>query len=188
MDKTGVVADELKGLGIQLYSGGWLWFDDPAPDDILIEDIAGALSKLCRYTGHTTSFYSVAQHSVLVSRIVPERLAFPALMHDATEAYIGDMSRPLKHLVLERAGDVLRALENSLHEAINKKFGVFLEPEDVGIIKAADNVALATEKRDLLRGTTEWPNMPDPLDQTINPWSPIQSEAAFLGRFYELRG
>lgn len=183
MDTTGNVVDELKGLGIQLANGGWLWFDDPQPDDIKIEDIASALSKICRYTGHCNKFYSVAQHSVMVSQLVPFRLAMAGLLHDATEAYIGDMSRPLKQLVRERAGDVMRDLENGLHKAISGKFNIYLTDEDISFIKWADNTALATEKRDLLPEAGDWPGLPDPVVGRIEPLGPEEAEIEFMNRY-----
>lgn len=182
MDKTGVV-DHGIGPGIQVRSGGWLWFLDPRPEDIVLSDIAGALSKLCRYTGHTTEFYSVAQHSVMASKLVPKRLALAALLHDAAEAYIGDVSRPLKTLFETKAPGVLREIENRIHSAVNEAFGIRLNASDKSIIKAADNVALATEKRDLLPGDTIWPGMPEPLEQQIEPLEPHKAEAQFMRRY-----
>lgn len=74
---------------------------DPKPEDMAVEDIAHALSRICRYTGHTPGHYSVAEHSLLVSRLLIREtgnlsLAYQGLMHDAPEAYVGDLSRPLK--------------------------------------------------------------------------------------------
>jgi len=82
---------ELTTFGRKRYN-----FINPTVDAISIHDIAHSLSLLCRYNGHTPQFYSVAEHSVLVSRILPDDLALVGLLHDATEAYVGDMSRPCK--------------------------------------------------------------------------------------------
>ena len=182
MDKTGVVTAE-RGLAIQVGSGGYFHFEDPRPEEVHLSDIAAALSKITRYTGHTTEFYSVAQHSVLVSKLVPRHLALAGLLHDATEAYIGDINRPLKMLLDEKAPGVLRFIENRIHDAVSLRFNLFVTPEDHVALKHADNVALATEKRDLLYGDTEWPGMPDPMDQEIVPLAPHQAETQFLRRF-----
>ena len=90
-------------------TGRQFWPASPDPEQIQIEDIAHALSNLCRFGGHTREFYSVAQHSVLVSQNVPDDLRLVGLMHDATEAYCGDMIRPLKNVLPE-----FKELENGI--------------------------------------------------------------------------
>src|SRR4051812_41614297 len=106
------------------------------PNEINIKDIAHALAHTCRFNGHCKKFYSVAQHSVYVSQIVPEVDAPAGLMHDATEAYIGDMTRPLKAMFPE-----FGALEDRLWRRIAGKFGLPAElPETV---KHADDLALS---------------------------------------------
>jgi hypothetical protein len=80
------------------YSGAEFSLIDPQPDQVRIGDIAHSLSQLCRFVGATRSFYSVAQHCVLVSDHCPPEYAFAGLMHDAAEAYCLDMPRPLKYL------------------------------------------------------------------------------------------
>lgn len=91
-----------------------------------VEEIGTALSNLCRYTGHVNRFYSVAEHSVLVSRIVPDRVALSALFHDASEAYLGDVSSPLKKLLPE-----YRAIEERVQQAIFNYFGLSYPIPDV---------------------------------------------------------
>jgi len=89
---------------------------NPSPDEIAIEDIAHALSHACRFAGHVPSYYSVAQHSVLVSELLDERTALWGLLHDASEAYLHDLTRPLKRAlnVLPEHTDRLRYLGDSL--------------------------------------------------------------------------
>lgn len=116
---------------------------EPAPDLIEIEDIAHALSHICRFTGHTRVFYSVAEHSVRASLCVPPEFAMEALLHDAAEAYIGDVSSPLKAQLHE-----YRNIEFKLEQAIRQRFG--LPPKQSPCIKQADLTMLATEKRDLM--------------------------------------
>lgn len=186
MDSIGVPWVAGRGPAMQLRSGKMFHICDPRPCDIEIEDIAASLSKLCRYTGHCRSFYSVAQHSVLVSELVPPAYALEGLLHDATEAYLGDISRPTKVVLNVASGQAVAAIEAQLHEAIAERFGIPwpMHPE----IKDADNVALATERRDLMVGESDWPNMPDPIKDTIVPMTPGEAELAFYGRFTELGG
>lgn len=102
---------------ITTLSGKFFDILKPEEYDYDIEEIATALSNLCRYTGHVNTFYSVAEHSVLVSRIVPERLALAGLLHDASEAYLGDVSSPLKKLLPE-----YKAIEERVQRAIATSF------------------------------------------------------------------
>lgn len=104
---------------ITTMSGKFFDILKPEEHNFEIEEIATALSNLCRYTGHVNTFYSVAEHSVLVSRIVPERYALAGLLHDASEAYLGDVSSPLKKLLPE-----YKAIENRVQQAIATSFGL----------------------------------------------------------------
>ena len=126
------------------YSGMRIDYLKPTPDMFKLEDIAVALSRIARFNGHTDRFitpYSVAEHSIHVSKLVPQRLAAAALMHDAAEAYLGDVISPLKKLL---PGYV--ALYKRTEEAIAQKWDLDLgHPE----IKIADEKALNTELRDL---------------------------------------
>jgi flavin-dependent thymidylate synthase len=90
---------EPSGDWMQTYSGGRFYPGDPRIEQIELTDIARALSRICRYAGHCEQFYSVAQHSVYVSGMVPPEHALCALMHDATEAYLVDIPRPLKRML-----------------------------------------------------------------------------------------
>lgn len=95
--------------------------------DYDIEEIATALSNICRYTGHVNKFYSVAEHSVLVSRLVPPPLALCGLLHDASEAFVGDVSSPLKKLLPD-----YRKIEEAVQSAIAWHFDVpYPYPEEV---------------------------------------------------------
>ncbi len=183
---------------IQTFSG--LAFDlaEPTPDMVAVEDIAHSLSLLCRYTGHCAWFYSVAQHSILVSEIVAAtepRLALAALLHDAEEAYVGDWSSPLKAVIRSGASYALNA-ERAARSAVERRFGLTLELADRGTIKAADLVALVTEKRDLFGpapragwGDATGYTMPQPLETPIQciP-DPAYWELRFLERFHALGG
>jgi hypothetical protein len=116
---------------ISTYSGKFFDILKPEEYEYDIEEIAHALSNICRYTGHTNKFYSVAEHSVLVSRLVEPRYALAGLLHDAGEAYLGDVSSPLKALL-----PAYKEIEESVEGAISRYFGFEfpLPPE----IKEAD--------------------------------------------------
>ena len=83
-------------LYVSTYTGKQFFPLDPQQDQVDIEDIAHGLAYQCRFNGQTRYFYSVAQHSLIVAGLVPKRLYLAALLHDAAEAYMGDMVKPLK--------------------------------------------------------------------------------------------
>jgi 5'-deoxynucleotidase YfbR-like HD superfamily hydrolase len=172
---------------IQLASGRFFDFTSFSLKDIQIEDIASATSKLCRFTGHCKVFYSVAQHQVLVSHIVPREHALTGLLHDATEAYINDLSRPLK-LIVPQYGEFEHT---RLWPVIAARYDLpdVLPP----CIKEADNIALVTERRDLMPKpvgmTTEWAWAKDipALKERIKPledWR--EARALFMARYRAL--
>lgn len=163
---------------IQTYSGGVLNFDFPEEHQFSIYDIAHALSNICRFTGHTTSFYSVAQHCVLVSMIVPPSVALKGLLHDADEAYLGDVAAPLKALLPD-----YKAIEARVARALYTHFG--LNPAADPLIKHADHLALVTEARDLMHRPIVMPGV-TPVAYHITPLQPAEAEMVFLDRFFEL--
>lgn len=175
------------GATIVTRSGTYFDFEDPGNSPITIEDIAAGLSRVCRYGGQLPDhipLYSVAQHSVLVSLIVPLEDAMCGLLHDAAEAYTGDMVKPLKQLCPD-----FHAVEVRVEHAIADTFGLPYElPPSV---KRADLIALSTEKRDLTPARRHtWPGLVDypPIeDFTIDPWPQPKAMAAFLARYWELR-
>lgn len=144
-----------KGDWIQTYSGGKFYPLDPHEEDINIVDIAHALSNLCRYTGHSNKFYSVAQHSIIgtvhLLKLYPDNeiLAKQFLLHDATEAYINDIARPLKQYLT-----LYKTIEDNIAKIIYKKFKVSY-PFD-RVIKIIDNSLLYEESKILMLGTDEW--------------------------------
>lgn len=168
-----------RGQPMQLFGKKKPFFPfDPRPEDIDLETIAHALSMQCRFGGHIKEFYSVAQHSVLVSLtcVHPKE----GLLHDAAEAYLADVIRPLKVIF-----PAYKEAEEKIERAIAEKFGlIFPWPDDV---KEADNVLLATEKRDLVvPNDQDWGPMPDPLPGTIRGWSAPVAKGQFLRRAKEL--
>lgn len=176
------------GNWIQTYSGGKFYPLDPKPEDVKIEDIAHALANQCRFAGHVRHFYSVAQHSVLVSCICDIADRRWGLLHDAPEAYSCDLPRPIKYD--PRILPVFKELESRIEAAIVEHFRLPIgEPESV---KAADRVLMFTERRDLLPhiewDSDKWGMGPEgkPLPYRIIPWSPEHAEKMFLKRHKEL--
>lgn len=168
---------------IQTLSGKKFDYLNATTDDIDIEDVANSLSNICRFAGHLPEFYSVAQHSVLVSQIVPQEFAFEALMHDAAEAYCQDIPAPLKALLPD-----YRSIETYVDGLIRFKFDIPLE--QAAIVKYADLTMLATERRDLeIDNGSKWEMQEDipssDLVQVI-PLRPGQAYGLFMNRFNEV--
>lgn len=162
------------------FTGKQFYPLDPRPEDMCIEDIAHALSNICRFGGHSQNFFSVAQHSVIVSNICAPEHAFLGLMHDAPEAYCGDVVRPLKYSL----PDYIR-YEDRIWEVVAEKFGI--DHSTIVRIKDADNTALMTERRDLMAPSEHKWSVPNPpLDSPIFPVGPHIAEHLFLERFREL--
>lgn len=167
---------------IQTYSGRRFNPTNPNLDAIVIQDIAHALSMQCRFSGHCQQFYSVAQHSVLVSHICNQEDAMWGLMHDASEAYLVDVPRPLKQ---SGQFNAYIEFENRMQKAICQRFG--LPEKEPPSVKRADTIMLATEARDLMSPLhPDWKQPVSPLPFKIESWSPQQAKDNFLKRFDEL--
>ena len=176
------------GPYLQTVSGRWVNPFDPDPDQLDAGDIARALANQCRFGGHCRSFYSVAQHSVIVSELVEQRGgdvedAFAALMHDATEAYLGDMPHPIKHR--SPLGAAFKEAEGHLESVLAERFNI---KPDVAEIKRVDRALLATERRALSGENWHWPELDgvEPLDLALEAWPPDEAARAFLARFEAL--
>lgn len=170
---------------IETYTG--VAFDILAPTEemISIDDIAHALSQMNRFTGHCRFPYPVAQHSRIGSYLVPDEHALAFLLHDASEAYCGDMNRPLKHF--SAAGDAYRAVEAKLQSLIYKKFG--LSEEEPKIVKDVDNMMLYAEKQQLMHSPDfkyQWSETQEAADIKIIETSFYDNKKLFLDRFFEL--
>lgn len=154
----------------------------PIAEEIFLGDIAHALSQQCRFTGHTSAFYSVAQHSVMVSRGLEPcdpKLALWGLLHDASEAYLADIPAPIKR---HRLMEGYRDLEDRVMKAVCERFG--LPAEQPHVVHTVDRIQQDFEARALLPGGALWlgpGTVPD-----LEAWSPERAKAEFLGRFVEL--
>lgn len=179
---------------IQIHSGTAIDPLDPDTGHILIEDIAHSLSQRVRYNGHAKLFYSVAEHSVHVSRACGAD-ALWGLMHDAPEAYLGDLVTPLKK---SDYGAAYREAEGVLMGAICARFGLQAEqPESVSV---ADKAMLARERTIVFETTSPeaeaiWDVWTEGADLSVLPeeatpqWWPWElAKGVFLARFYELGG
>ena len=155
---------------ILVHSGTLFDVFNPSMEDIKIEDIAHSLSNICRYGGHSPKFYSVAQHCVICSHkegTISEKLEF--LLHDASEAYLADMPRPIKRNMKN-----YMEMEDSLLELIFKKFQLNFPLSDR--VHEVDDVVLAYEYRSFF----------EIKDENFEFWSPEYSKKMFLDRYYEL--
>lgn len=170
------------GPTILLASGEYFDFLEPASCRFDIIDIAHGLSHICRFAGHCREFYSVAQHSVYVSQLVPPEYAFAGLMHDAAEAFIGDVAKPLKDLLPD-----YREIERRVEAALLSRYGLSLPLHPS--IKEADIVMLATEQVALMRNRDDWQYTRGraPANVDIRPMPPREARAFFLARVHELR-
>ena len=179
---------------IGTYSGVPFRLDNPRPEDVRIEDIAHSLSLQCRFNGHCDEFYSVAEHCVEVSNRVSPSNALDGLLHDAAEAYVGDVTGPLKQRLLfetkDRAMDGVTAFrhqERRVNDAIRTNIGLPMGwPVEVD---KADLRMLATERRQLFGPEQpEWGCVAGvvPYDTVLNCWTPKRAEEAYLERFSEL--
>lgn len=174
---------ERKGDWSQIYSGKKFWPLDPRPEEVDINDIAHSLAFQCRFNGHCNSFFSIAQHSVFVSKIVPLEQALAGLLHDAPETYVGDIVSPLKKCLPPQFKEIEKEIEKVIFEKFNITNANHAE------IKKADMIALFTEMRDLMKSPpSKWNNadLYPPHPDKIIPLSPEEAKKEFLERFYEL--
>jgi hypothetical protein len=169
------------GDWMQTITGRKFWPIDPCANDVDLYDIAWALSMMCRFNGHCTRFYSVAEHSVYVSLHVPQEYALWGLLHDASEAYIADIVKPAKPFIAGYA-----EAENRIMRAVCERFGMALEmPAQV---KTADCAILADEAAQIMGPKpSDW-NLPfQPTGQEIIGHDPETARLLFLQRYYKIK-
>ena len=158
---------------VQTYTGRMVDLTRMTARDVDPVDIAHALSMICRFNGHVTEFYSVAQHSINVARMVTPHDRLAALLHDAAEAYMGDIVSPIK-----RAMPDADRLEAGIRVAICNRFALSTTIPDS--VKDADVRMLATEARDLLPGGPRWGVDALPYGRTVIPVAQRFARARFL--------
>lgn len=173
---------------IRTRSGKYFDFVNPHPDQITIEDIAGALSKICRFGSHIERFYSVAEHSVLCAQVASMDGASTeaikaVLLHDAAEAYCGDMVKPLKVLLPEYS-----VIEKRVEDYIELKFGIrfshyssYIREIDLGLLMAERRALFSPDK-------VEWTSEKEARKLDIVPegLNPYAAETQFIQVFMRL--
>lgn len=181
------------------FSGGMIRPLDPRAEDINIHDIAHALSNQCRFTGHTSHFYSVAEHAIHVSSLVPKHLKLTALLHDASEAYLSDIARPVKRA--EGFKEMYSHYEEQLEQATAERFGLTF-PWDPAIMQA-DNLLLSIEIHTLMPQTLRevfptpantdisllkeaWSPEGVPVAPGLPCWDPSRAEIEFQHAYFSL--
>jgi 5'-deoxynucleotidase YfbR-like HD superfamily hydrolase len=178
MDDTGI--RRIIGPTIALASGKYFDFEDPEGCYLSLRDISTGLSNICRFTGQCRDFYSVAEHSVKCSHLVPPEDAFAALMHDAAEAVLGDVSRPLKSMLPD-----YKRLESRVEKAI---FAQYRLPEVLPeSVKVADRRMLAIEQAQCMGNRDAWSGTDlAGFVVKLDYWTPQQARREFEYRFAEL--
>lgn len=172
---------------IQTYKGLKIWPTDPHISSLDIEDIAHALSNICRFNGHCKKFYSVAEHSILIALCASPAAALLALLHDAAEAYLTDFPSPIKQYFPE-----YKTMEEKLLGLIFHRFGVTTSQLAYYYdeVKKLDLAILATEVEQLIGGECvgEWYLPEIPLDIDIECWKPEIAKSTFLRYFTNYGG
>lgn len=176
---------------IETYSGLYLDYMNPQPEQIELVDIARGLAFECRYGRQVTTFYSVAEHALYVCELVSQRsrdwrVQFAALHHDSAEAYMGDLTKPMKWAL---DGSLVKRIDEGITAAIATKFGLRLDYMYDPRIKVADVLALRREA-----ATLKWSHGTGPhwgWDEALAPLpgiglSPTEAERAFIAKHEEL--
>jgi len=166
---------------IQTYTGKKFHFLQCRADEIDIDDIAHALSNICRFNGHCSKFYSVAEHSIYVSQLVSPHLALSGLLHDAGEAYIGDIVQPQKDYIQN-----VREIEDRIMTMVAVKFGLKYQFYKLNDIKRVDRRLCYTEGSQLMPNVTEWNIQETPYEMSIQCFAPRIAKSGFLKRFWSI--
>jgi len=168
---------------VMTWSGKRFDLINPRVEDVAVLDIIFSLSKQCRFNGNTREFYSVAEHSVLLSHRVSKRAALYGLFHDAAEAYTGDIVTPLKTPEIKKK-------EERIFAVIVRALGLgrMITPEIEAEVKEADIRMLATEKERLLMPGPQFPGLENvkPYPIAIDCWPHGEAAAEFADRMMDI--
>ncbi|MGD9552538.1 MAG: hypothetical protein AB7V60_05500 [Candidatus Caldatribacteriota bacterium] len=177
------MAEIRHGDWIETYTGKKFWPLDPRPEEVCIEDIAHGLSNICRFNGQTRHFYSVAQHSINCTLLAErkgygDRLQMLMLLHDAAEAYISDIAKPIKPFLTD-----FKEIENRIQKVIYTALNI-MPPDELEerLIKDIDTIMLVTEGKALMpfNGWGEWSEGIEPDDYAVlTPVPPSSVKAQF---------
>lgn len=172
---------QVKNSIIQTYTGRHIDPINPNPEDIHIKDIAHSLSMTCRYGGQCLRFYSVAEHSVILSKLVEDLIspeyALMALLHDASEAYLVDMPRPIKYVMPE-----YMAIEENLMKVICQKFSL-MWPMSHDIHTLDQRICGNEIKQNMRHDTKKYESI---KGVRLKYWYPKKAEKMFMRRYREL--
>lgn len=170
------------GNTIRLRSGCYFDLSDPCEDQFMLEDIAGGLSKICRFGGQIECFYSVAEHAYWCATQashdgLPEFVVATILLHDAAEAFVGDVVKPLKIMLAD-----FSAIEDRVERVIERKFGVDFRTHKDSIRKIDHEMLIAERRAMFSADDVQWPGESTArrLNIDFQKWSPSQAERHFL--------
>jgi hypothetical protein len=154
----------------------------PRAEDVNIKDIAHSLAMICRFNGHCQRFYSVAEHCIHISNLVSNEARLFGLMHDAAEAYIGDIARPLK----PHMGDI-KAIEADIMNAVLIRFNIMPSADIIAEVKEADTRMLKTEQLQIMSPTPDSWGLDDiePYKLKLKCWEWQEAEDKFLKAFLQ---
>ena len=167
---------------LETYSGKQLYFLEPTEDMIELKDIPAGLSKICRYSGGINSFYSVAEHSVLLAERVlyltgDVEQAMTALWHDCTECYLSDIPAPLKSVLPE-----YERIESMLMDVIFKKFNI--QPITPQVHWMDKNIV--RDESVLFDKPPSWQDKFEPVGVKVQCWNPVTAEDKWYDCYYTL--
>jgi len=185
MQTDKIIPPQNSHLGLfNTASGNLIDLNNPHPSEINIEDIAHALSNICRFGGHAGTFYSVAQHCCLVTGMVPHEAKKMALLHDASEAYLGDVIKPLKNII----GASYTSIEDRFTQLINQRFQIKPSSVQALEVKKADSIMLEIEHEALILGKpARLVSLLHGCDQELGwAWKPMVAKDMFLTTFHKL--